>query len=229
MVSSTSSASSQDLADCFSYSWMMSQFHYLGITQITSKYLFYMKSISYRSFYDRLYEELLMDPIGGPILQDVEEILINYFLHGEVPKVEKYKNVVALTLSESYCIDNVIQNQDHFIDLGIRIAKEFTEVDQSIIDLQYAYMKRGAVEYPYTLNSTIDIDRWKYLDCVYQIDSKQSVSHMHDQMYSKFLQKNYITNLTRPFVEKHVTDTYKGNKLSLIPVVVEVSSKGRVL
>jgi radical SAM superfamily enzyme YgiQ (UPF0313 family) len=229
MVSSTSSASSQDLADCFAYSWMISQFHYLGITQITSKYLFYMKSTSYRSFYDRLYQELLIDPIGGPILQDVEEILINYFLHGEVPKVEKYKNVVALTLSESYCIDDVIQNQDHFIDLGIRIAKEFTDVNQSIIDLQYAYMKRGAVEYPYTINSTIDIDRWRYLDCVYQIDSKQSVSHMHDQMYSKFLQKNYITNLTRPFVEKHVTDTYKGNKLSLIPVVVEVSNKGRVL
>lgn len=218
MVSSTNSASSQDLADCLSYSWMMSQFHYSGITQLLARYLYHIKNIKYRDYYDNFYQELKDDSIGSNLLNTVEEILQNYMVHGEVPKNDKWGNVVALTLPESYGSDAVIQNKNHFIQLGIIVANKFSEIDPSIIELQHAFTKTVNQEYPYVVNSTIDIDRWEIIDCSYEIDDRKAVSHMRDQMYHKYLLKTDIKNITNPYVEKYIEDTYKGQRIATIPI-----------
>jgi len=231
MVSSTASASSQDLADCLSYSWMMSQFHYAGITQLISRYLHHIKDVSYRAYYDKFYQVLKIDPIGGPMLNNVEEILQNYMAHGEVPKDDKWGNVVALTLPESYGSDDIYGNKDHFIKLAIQVAEELSELDPSIIDLQYAFTKTELQKYPYTVKSSIDIDRWEFSKCVYEITDRKAVSHMHDQMYQKYLLKTDIKNVTNPYVEKYIEDSYKGQKIATIPIYPTPSTvlEGRVM
>jgi putative methyltransferase len=231
MVSSTASASSKDLADCLAYSWVLSQFHYVGITQIIARYMYHIKNVSYRDFYDQLYLELKGDNLGKDLINDVEEILENYMTHGEVPSHEKWFNVVALTLPESFGSNFIVSNKDHFIKLGIKVAEHFASVEPSIIDLQYALMKSDDKTYPYAIFSTIDIDRWEHVDCVYRITSRESVSHMHDQMYQKYLRKTDIINVTNPFIEKPVEDTYKGKRIATIPIKVEKSTvyDGRVM
>lgn len=231
MVSSTDSASSQDLADCLSYSWMMSQFHYAGITQLVARYLYHIKKVNYRDYYDSFYQALKDDSIGSNLLNNVEEILQNYMIHGEVPKNDKWGNVVALTLPESYGSDVVIQNKNHFIQLGLTVANKFAEIDSSIIELQYAFTKTVNQEYPYVVHSTIDIDRWEVADCSYEIVDRKAVSHMHDQMYHKYLLKTDIKNITNPYVEKYIDDTYKGQKIATIPINLIPSTvlEGRVM
>lgn len=218
MVSSTVSASSQDLADCLSYSWMMSQFHYAGITQILARYLYHIKKVNYRDFYDKLYKTLKQDSVGADLINTVEEILQNYMVYGEVPKNEKWGNVVALTLPESYGSDTILQNKNHFINLGLLVASTFAEIESSIIKLQYAFIKTVNQQYPYEINSQIDIDRWELVNCTYQIVDRKAVSHMHDQMYQKYLMKTDIKNMTNPYVEKYIEDTYKGQKIATIPI-----------
>lgn len=231
MVSSTASASSQDLADCLSYSWMMSQFHYAGITQLISRYLYHIKDINYRVYYDKFYQVLKTDPIGGPVLNNVEEILQNYMAHGEVPKDDKWGNVVALTLPESYGSDDIYRNKDHFIKLAVQAAEELSELDPSIIKLQYAFTKTELQAYPYTIESNIDIDRWEFNECVYEITDRKAVSHMHDQMYQKYLLKTDMKNITNPYVEKYIDDVYKGQKLATIPITFIPTTvlEGRVM
>lgn len=231
MVSSTASASSQDLADCLSYSWMMSQFHYAGITQLISRYLYHIKDINYRVYYDKFYQVLKTDPIGGPLLNNVEEILQNYMAHGEVPKDDKWGNVVALTLPESYGSDDIYRNKDHFIKLAVQAAEELSELDPSIIKLQYAFTKTELQAYPYTIESSIDIDRWEFNECVYEITDRKAVSHMHDQMYQKYLLKTDMKNITNPYVEKYIDDVYKGQKLATIPITFIPTTvlEGRVM
>jgi hypothetical protein len=231
MVSSTASASSQDLADCLSYSWMMSQFHYAGITQLISRYLYHIKNVSYRDYYDSFYQALKHDSIGSNLVNTVEEILQNYMVYGEVPKNEKWGNVVALTLPESYGSGIVFQNKDHFIKLGLAVANKFADVNSSIVELQYAFTKIINQEYPYIINSTIDIDRWEVVDCSYEIVDRKAVSHMHDQMYQKYLLKTDIKNITNPYVEKYIEDTYKGQKVATIPIYPMPSTvlEGRVM
>jgi len=231
MVSSTASASSQDLADCLSYSWMMSQFHYAGITQLISRYLYHIKDINYRVYYDKFYQVLKTDPIGGPLLNNVEEILQNYMAHGEVPKDDKWGNVVALTLPESYGSDDIYRNKDHFIKLAVQAAEELSELDPSIIKLQYAFTKTELQAYPYTIESSIDIDRWEFNECIYEITDRKAVSHMHDQMYQKYLLKTDMKNITNPYVEKYIDDVYKGQKLATIPITFIPTTvlEGRVM
>ena len=231
MVSSTASASSQDLADCLSYSWMMSQFHYAGITQLISRYLYHIKDVSYREYYDKFYQILKTDPIGGPLLNNVEKILQNYMVHGEVPKDDKWGNVVALTLPESYGNDDVYRNKDHFIKLAVQVAEELSELDPSIIELQYAFTKTELQKYPYTIRSSIDVDRWEFSECVYEVADRKAVSHMHDQMYQKYLLKTDMKNITNPYVEKYIEDSYKGQKIATIPIYPMPSTvlEGRVM
>ena len=231
MVSSTASASSQDLADCLSYSWMMSQFHYAGITQLISRYLYHIKDVSYRAYYDKFYQVLKTDPIGGSLLNNVEKILQNYMVHGEVPKDDKWGNVVALTLPESYGNDDVYRNKDHFIKLAVQVAEELSGLDPSIIELQYAFTKTELQKYPYTIRSSIDVDRWEFSECVYEVADRKAVSHMHDQMYQKYLLKTDMKNITNPYVEKYIEDSYKGQKIATIPIYPMPSTvlEGRVM
>jgi putative methyltransferase len=231
MVSSTSTASSQDIADSLTYSWMMSQFHYLGITQLVARYLYEMKKIPYRQYYDALYQAIKKDSIGGIMLSDVEEILSNYFSHGEVPNKDKWQNIVALTLPESYSIDDIFRQRIHFIKLGIDVGNSFSIIDDDIIKLQYAFMLDESKSYPYQIESNIDIDRWEYSVCKYSVDRHYMVSHMHDQMYQKYLMKTDLINITNPYTETDVEDSYKGSKLSMIPIIPikSTAADGRVM
>ena len=234
MVSSTSTMSSQDMADTLSYHWMLAQFHYAGITQLTSRYLYEMHGVSYRMYYDKLYEYIKQDTIGGPIIDSVEEILTNYFKYGEVPNQEKYHNVVALTLPESYKLNYIMENRYHFIDLGFLVGESFAEIEQSIKDLQYALVKDDGKQYPYKIRSTIDIDRWINEPTEYEIYKRKPVSHMHDQMYIKYLLKTDMYNLTNPYKIEDVEDIYDGYTISnhaTIPIVpiMSTTEDGRIL
>lgn len=229
MVSSTNTMTSKDMADTLAYHWMLSQFHYSGIAQLVAKYLYNMHNVEYRDYYNSLQQELRQDVVAGPILASVDEILENYFIHGEVPNDEKYHNVVALTLPESYKFGDIIHNKNYYIDLSIRVAKRFADIEPSIIELQYAFVKDENANYPLTIESTVDVDRWIYSNCVYQIDKRDPVSHMHDQMYMKYLRKTDMSNLTDPFVRNDVEDTYKGQSIIPIYPIYTETTEGRVL
>lgn len=228
MVSSTSTMTSNDMAETLTYHWMLSQFHYSGITQIVARYLHHMENISYRQFYDALYNVLQNDIVSREYLASVKEILNNYFVHGEVPNDKKYHNVVALTLPESYLLDDIMANKQYFIELGIELGHKFAPIPKSIVELQNAFILNYNLEYPLYLDSEIDIDRWTYERSSYKITNREAVSHMHDQMYQKYLMKTDIINISNPFVTE-VEDTYQGH--SIIPIIPEytTASEGRVL
>ena len=225
MVSATDTMTSQDMADCLSYFWMLSQYHFAGYTKIVSQYLYHIKNIDYREYYDRLYRALKYDPKSSEWVSIVEEVFISYLKNGEVPDSDKYNNVVALTMAESYKFSEIRENKDYFMDLGIEVAQELAEIPQSIKDLQHASVLDEGTEYPFTMESTIDIDRWTNDKVIYEIDKVPVVSKQHDQMYMKYIRRCTISNLTNPFVEKYVEDTYKGETINM--PVTEVSNHER--
>lgn len=228
MVCETNTATRQDLAECLSHAWMMSQFHYSGYTQIISKYLHNIKGIHYRKFYDHLYQVIKADPVAGKILANVEEILVSYLQHGAVPNEEKWGNVVALTLSESYGGDIILENKEYYINLGIQAANHFVKVDLCIAELQHALIVDNNKKYPFTVQSTIDIERWTINDCEYTINRRDAVSHMRDQMYEKFLRKTDIVNITDPYNEIIEAGPLRKAVIPILPIVSNVHT-GMVL
>jgi hypothetical protein len=222
MVCETNTATRQDLADCLSHAWMMTQFHYSGYTQIISKYLHHIKGIHYRKFYDHLYQVIKNDPVAGEILANVEEILISYLQRGEVPDEERWGNVVALTLSESYGGNIILENKEYYINLGIQAANHFVTVDPCITELQHGFIKDNNKQYPLTIHSSIDIDRWIVTNCVYTVNKRDAVSHMQDQMYEKFLRKTDIVNVTDPYNEVIEAGPLRKPVIPILPIVSNV-------
>jgi len=215
MVSATNTMSSQDMANCLSYFWMLSQFHFAGYTKIVTQYLYNMAGIDYKTYYDKLYNTLKYDHISSEWVNTVEEVFIAYLKNGEVPNSDKYNNVVALTMAESYKFSEISEHKDYFIELGLKVAEELAEIPQSIKDLQHASLVNEQTDYPYTLTSTIDIDRWVVDTIQYKINRVPVVSDQHDQMYMKYIRRCTIDNLTNPFVEHYVEDTYKGETINI--------------
>jgi radical SAM superfamily enzyme YgiQ (UPF0313 family) len=218
MVSATGSATSIDLADCLAHSWMMSQFHYSGISQVVSKYLYYMHNIPYRAFYQRLYGAIKADALGGPILSDVETILRSYMEHGTIPSVHKWSNVVALTLPESFEFTKIIANKAHFIELAVTVCKSFVTPHPDIPAMQRSFVRLDDTTYPFEIRSGIDIDRWTETPCTYKVYKRSSVTHMRDQMYLKWLEKNDVINITNPYTVAAVEESHHNKSRSVIPI-----------
>jgi len=218
MVSATNTASSQDLADCLSFSWVLTQFHYAGYSQIVAQYLNNIAGVSYREFYDFMYEEIKSDEWIGGLQKDVEEIMLAYLVNGEIPPESKWGNIVALTLPESYGTQEFFAHKDYVINLVIKIANKLIQLPKCIEDLQYAFMKDENKEYPYFVNSTVDIDRWTEYDCVYEVKDRSKVSHQTDQMYKKFLHKTDLYNTTNPYKHINTSEITKEQEKSLQPV-----------
>lgn len=219
MVCATSTATRQDLADCLLYAWMLSQFHFAGFTQLVSRYLYNMKGIGYRTFYDSFYKVLKEDEVAKTIVDTMEYLLKEYLEKGEMPPEKEWDNVVALTMVESYKLKFIDEHKDHFIRLGIKTAKSLTNISIDIEVLQKAFIRDKNKEYPYIIETNLDIDRWEYMPARYEIRKREQVSHMHDQMYQKFLMKTDIINLDNPFVPAEIIKEYRASHLDSIPII----------
>lgn len=230
MVCATNTATRQDLADCLAFAWLMAIFHFSGYTQITSRYLHAMHDVSYRTFYEEFYKALKKDSIGGPIIDKVEYLLINYLTNGEMPPQDEWDNVVALTMVESYKYTFIQENKQHFIDLGLDVARTLADIHHDIPLLQKSFINDNTVNYPFTINVGVDIDRWEYISTTYEVQKRYSVSHMEDQMYHKWLNKTDLVNVDNPLVEEYITDEYKGKQIKTIPILpVTTAEQGRFM
>jgi len=56
IIKSTNTLTYKELLDCYMYSWMITNYHSFGWTQIISRWLHNTQGISYREFYDKLFE-----------------------------------------------------------------------------------------------------------------------------------------------------------------------------
>lgn len=58
VVKSTNTLTYKELLDCYMYSWMITNYHSFGWTQIISRWLYNTQGISYREFYDKLFDAI---------------------------------------------------------------------------------------------------------------------------------------------------------------------------
>lgn len=221
MVKATNTMTSQDIADALTYSWIITQFHYSGYSSIIAQYLYHMKDIGYREFYDTIHNNMMSNEHISPIFTDVKEILHNYMHYGEVPNSDKWHNVVALTVPESFGTRKFFAMKDVILDFVFKIANTIVDIPKEIEALQRAFIQDNDTDYPMTINSNIDIERWIPSECVYTVESRMSVSQQVDQMYLKFLQKTSIKNISNPYIlDEDIPDEYKGKSISTIEIPI---------
>ena len=55
LISETNTMSNDELIEAYMYGWLIVQFHIAGYTQVIAKYFYNKLGISYRRFYDCLF------------------------------------------------------------------------------------------------------------------------------------------------------------------------------
>ena len=201
MVKATNTITTEELIDCNLYTWMISQFHLTGISEFVSKYCRTILGIPYRTFYDKMYEDLLVDAKSKEVMDQFKSIMRNYFEFGEVPA--DYKNVVAWTLPISFESDFIFENREYFIDVALNVAKKLSQStkdqEEELYNLQHSYFFNPEKQYPYEIQTNVDIDTWEAKPTQYLIDQrttndKHRVSSF-GQAFERWLRKTEITKL----------------------------------
>lgn len=82
IVKSTDTMTFDELVECYLYSWMITNFHSFGWTQIVSRYLRETQQLPFRQFYDDLYTWIRQDDYFSSLVNEVETFIRNSFETG---------------------------------------------------------------------------------------------------------------------------------------------------
>jgi putative methyltransferase len=193
LVSATNTMPTEDLVEAYLYAWMIINLHIAGYTQYAAKYVRYKKNVSYRQFYDAMFEKL----------QNTEPFKTY---------VSQYKNVIQQYLTTGKIIDfdnhtrgghglhsvggqMIYQNRTSVFDITEEILLNQVGPDLSILKLQRCAMLDTTQTYPITVKLNFDIHTWQDSPCEYIVHSSISPDSNFDFYLNrrKGLLKNQIT------------------------------------
>ena len=107
IINATNTMTTEQMAECYIYAWMIINFHINGYSQIYSKYLNKVKKIPYRTFYDLLWQEL-NSPTNNQLQKHVKflrDTIYKYLMTGEaIDDGQKGHNF--LHVSSKFLYDN---------------------------------------------------------------------------------------------------------------------------
>ena len=194
IVVGTSSMGLEDMIEAYMYSWVITNFHTSGYSQIIAKYLRYVKNISYREFYDRFFNYIKEnDTVVNDDYNTMHTAIRELLTIGNIVSVPIKANHIAF-----YSYVPFFFNKDKIIDLSIKVARTFGELDESIIEIQKNFMYQTAESFPFELHSNYDIDTWEEKNTTYSVST-----HLKDfvpDYYHISLQRRrgYLKNVFTP-------------------------------
>jgi len=188
IINETNTMTTEELVEAYLYAWMIVQFHINGYSQIIAKYYRYVKNISYREFYDKLFEVIKNDPIlFGNHYHKIYNRLYKYLKTGKVIDTTGHALEVGMATDYSLFWDN----KDHTFNLIF----DCWNVDKSICKLQEEYVYNPEVNYPIKLTASFDMDTWSDNKITeYKIYNPREEKDRYDMwlLYRIGLNKNYI-------------------------------------
>lgn len=137
IVRATANMSQSELVDSYMYGWMIIHWHCVGYSQIASRYARTRLGVSYRQFYDRLYDLIQHHSLFQPHWQQLRDLVDHYLTHGAMTDQQK-----AWVRSGGHAFHAVSYRWmwDHRLpafDLALQVVEELdTTVPNSLRTLQ---------------------------------------------------------------------------------------------
>lgn len=190
LINETNTMSRMDMVESYVYSWMIVHFHINGYTQLLAKYARNVLGISYREFYDTLFEKIKLDTTFGPLMSSFSSITGGYLSSGQYQPNSKLKAHSMIF----YGASDIHANKDHAISL---LQEEFN-IPDDICELQKYYVASSNQDSTIEIDSSVDISSWTSKPSKYKITSKVSLENGFDffSLRRKGLLKNTITSTT---------------------------------
>ena len=153
IINKTNTMSTKDIVEAYLYSWMIVQFHINGFSQLISKYYRNIKNISYREFYDKLFEHVKNDSkLFGDHYHSLYNRLYEYMSTGKVTYDGDTGHSLELSMAHDF---NVFwDNKQYVFDL----VRSCWDVPEDIFTIQKQFVYDPDKEYPYELESSVDFE-----------------------------------------------------------------------
>lgn len=171
---------------------MIVQFHINGFSQLISKYYRNVKNISYREFYDKLFEHVKNDSkLFGDHYYSLYNRLYEYMSTGKVTYDGDTGHSLELSMAHDF---NVFwDNKQHVFDL----VKSCWDVPEDIFTIQKQFVYDPDTIYPYEIESSVDFETGDLTPVKYSMTNPVSEENRYNLWYIKRcgLDKNTMVRL----------------------------------
>jgi len=159
LISETNTMSNDELIEAYMYGWLIIQFHIAGYTQLIAKHFFNDLNISYRKFYDSLFEYVRNDTgIIGDHYREIERAVSHYMKTGKILDTGKHGHTLH---AGSFAF--MFNNKNAIFKMAEDVSNLFCSVDSDILKLQRAFIFDENVNYPFYLECS---------DSKYKVDTE---------------------------------------------------------
>jgi putative methyltransferase len=191
LICQTNTLSTEQLVECYMYGWMIMQLHIGGYSQIYAKYCRFRHDVSYRQFYDCMFDRLQQENFFQKHFQQLQHIVSRYLHTGEMQKLDGFKGGHSIH-AVSYGF--VYGNKEQAYALSLEIARTFAEVETDLVSIQSNFLFDPLQSYPIDISLPYSITSWQETETHYRIKPRAVIEKDFDFYRSRRqgLIKNHI-------------------------------------
>lgn len=191
IVCSTNTMTTEDLVEAYLYAWMIIHLHIMGYSQLYARYARHRFDISYRQFYQHVWQKIWCDDVISSHLRDLQTIVDQYLRTGRLLKqsvVGSGHNLHAISYGWLY------QNKQEVFRALRCIAQDFMDLPAGLICLQENFLLDPKVAYPVETQLDFDILSWQDRTKKYQIWPMMSFDTEFDFDFYRYRRQGMIKN-----------------------------------
>jgi len=190
LVNQTNTMTTDDMIESYMYAWLIIQFHVSGYSQIVSKYLRYNLNISYRHFYDKLFDIVKIDTFFKEYVDKMYSFVRRYLTTGEMTEFDNHKRGGHGIHAVSY--EFMYKNKLEIFRI-VESASSFFDLENfDVLKLQEKFIFDETASYPDYLELKVDVSTWKDVHTKYKISSRASIDEKFD--FYQYRRKGFIKN-----------------------------------
>ena len=193
IVQSTSTMSTDDIVQAHCYSWAIINTHIAGHSQIIAKYVRNVLGVSYRKFYDELYENLIKSEHFKLEYEEFKNTHYDLLTKGST-QLQNTNNMSILNHMVHYHFSNFYLKKQLLKDIVIATGNTFGPIPKAIQSLQDCFVFDNSQELPIEITVPWNIETWHEQECVYQVTGK--IKHLdinhHNIIWNR--KKNTLKN-----------------------------------
>ena len=192
IVNSTSTMSTDEMVLSYIYAWMIIHFHINGYTQIFARYLRSIKGVSYRKYYDCVFENLKNDAVFGKHYSQLSKTLYHYLTTGKLKYNENFyeRGYSFHFASHEFCYNN----KESIFEIGKTAFKEFYHAVEPIEHVQIKSIFDIEQTFPMSVELDFSINTWQETKTSYTLTNSIDISNKKKVDFWALRRKNLLKN-----------------------------------
>jgi putative methyltransferase len=190
LINQTNTMSTDEMIECYMYGWMIMHFHVGGYSQLYAKYCRNRKGITYRQFYDCLFDQLQQQNFFQEHFEKIRTVAGHYLQTGEMLKLDRFTKGGHGIHAPSY--EFIYDHKQHAYSLAQSVAEQFGDLDSELIKLQTNFIFDTHQTFPIQVCLPFDLATWQDTVCQYQVLPKLAPDQEFD--FYRHRRQGFIKN-----------------------------------